>query len=182
MSQLGYARVSTTQQSLDQQEDALSHAGCERIFTDKMSGLAYDRPGLTELLAYARAGDTVTVVSLDRLGRSLVGIIKTIEELRAAGIVLVSLRESVDFGTPVGMMVAGIFSALAEYERVLIAERAASARAAAELRGHGRGGRPRAMTQPQIVQALALRLAGTSIPDIASTFGVSRATIYRAIA
>jgi DNA invertase Pin-like site-specific DNA recombinase len=94
MSDVGYARVSTAHQSLDQQHDALTAAGCTRIFTDKLSGVREDRPGLAALLDYARAGDTVVVVALDRLGRSLSGVIRTVETLTEAGVLLRSLRRA----------------------------------------------------------------------------------------
>jgi DNA invertase Pin-like site-specific DNA recombinase len=113
---LGYARVSTGHQVLDQQLDALSAAGVEgRVFTDTMSGTRDDRPGLAELMAYARAGDTVTVVALDRLGRSLSGIVQTVKTLGERGIVLRSLREGVDTSTSTGRMVLGIFASLADF-------------------------------------------------------------------
>ncbi len=176
--QLGYARVSTTQQTLDHQLDALKAAGVERVFQDKMSGTRDDRPGLKALMEYAREGDAVTVVALDRLGRSLPGIIRTIDELQQAGIVIRSLREGVDFATPVGRMVAGIFASLAEYERTLIAERAASAREAARVRGRHTG-RPRALTDEQAALARRMRESGEHIAVIAKTLGCSRATVYR---
>jgi DNA invertase Pin-like site-specific DNA recombinase len=177
--QLGYARVSTNQQTLDQQLDALKAAGIERIFTDKMSGARDDRPGLKELLDYAREGDVVTVVALDRLGRSLTGIIRTIETMRERGIVLRSLREGVDFSTSVGRMVAGIFASLAEYERALIIERAAAARASAIARGHRAGRRP-VLTDEQLAVARRMRRSGESVRSIALAFPqASRATLYR---
>jgi DNA invertase Pin-like site-specific DNA recombinase len=132
---LGYARVSTDHQSLDQQRDALTAVGCERIFTDQLSGVRDDRPGLVALLAHVRGGDVVVVVALDRLGRSLSGVIRTLETLAAAGVLLRSLREGIDYSTPTGRMLAGIFAALAGYERELMHERAAAARAAARARG-----------------------------------------------
>jgi DNA invertase Pin-like site-specific DNA recombinase len=177
---LGYARVSTAHQTLDQQHDALRAAGVERIFDDKMSGSRNDRPGLAALLDYAREGDTVTVVALDRLGRSLSGIIRTIEELQARGIVLRSLREGIDYSTPTGRMMAAIFGALAEYERTLINERAAAAREAARARGKRIGRKP-ALTDEQIAVARRMRESGESIGTLVSTFGASRATIYRVL-
>ena len=112
--QLGYARVSTDPQSLDQQIDALLAAGVpeDRIYSDKMSGVKSDRPGLERLLDVAREGDTITVVALDRLGRSIVHAIETIELLNRRGIVLKSLREDLDFSTPAGRLMATMFSAL----------------------------------------------------------------------
>ncbi len=134
---LGYARVSTRKQTIDQQIDALVAAGVdpERIYTDMLSGARQDRPGLTALLQYAREGDTIVVVALDRLGRSLGHMVKTIEELQACKINLRSLREGIDFATATGRLQAAIFSAMAEYERELIRERAAAAREAAQARG-----------------------------------------------
>jgi DNA invertase Pin-like site-specific DNA recombinase len=113
MSIVGYARVSTGHQSLDQQRDALTAAGCERIFTDKLSGVREDRPGLAAMLDYVRPGDTVVVIALDRLGRSLSGVIRTVETLTETGVLLRSLREGIDYSTPTGRMLAGIFAALA---------------------------------------------------------------------
>lgn len=177
---LGYARSSTERQSLDHQLDALTAAGCTRTFTDKMSGTRDDRPGLRHLFDHVRAGDVVVVVALDRLGRSLPGIIKTIDELQAQGVQLRSLREGVDFSTSVGRMVAGIFASLAEYERTLINERAAAARAAAKARGKRLGRKP-ALTPEQVDSARALHRSGMSITHVAHTLSVSRATVYRAI-
>ncbi len=110
MSIIGYARVSTDHQSLEAQRDALAAAGCERIFTDKLSGVRDDRPGLAALLDYARPGDTVVVVALDRLGRSLSGVIRTVETLSGAGVLLRSLHEGIDYSTASGRMLAGIFA------------------------------------------------------------------------
>lgn len=179
MSIIGYARVSTEHQSLDQQRDTLTAAGAQRIFTDHASGIRDDRPGLAALLDYARAGDTVIVVALDRLGRSLSGIIRTIETLTEAGVLLRSLREGIDYSTTTGRMLAGIFAALAAYERDLIHERAA-ARTAARARGRHTG-RPPRLTPDQIRQVRALRAGGESISSLITSYGVSRATIYRAL-
>ncbi len=174
---LGYARVSTGHQVLDQQLDALSAAGVNgRVFTDTMSGTRDDRPGLAELMAYARTGDTVTVVALDRLGRSLSGIVQTVKKLGERGIVLRSLREGVDTSTSTGRMVLGIFASLAE--RTLIAERAAAAREAARIRGR-QVGRPSALTAEQVAMTVRMRAAGESVGDIGRTFSVGRSTLYR---
>jgi DNA invertase Pin-like site-specific DNA recombinase len=180
---LGYARVSTQRQTLDQQLDELQRAGVplDRIYTDKMSGRRDDRAGLAALLDYAREGDTVVVIALDRLGRSLSGIIRTLGELTERGVMIRSLREGIDYSTPTGRMVAGIFAALAEYEHSLINERAEAAREAARARGK-QTGRPRALTPAQLRQARQLRQAGESIADIVKTLGVARSTLYRALA
>lgn len=180
MSVVGYARVSTGHQSLGQQRDALTAAGCERIFTDKMSGVRDDRAGLSALLDYVRFGDTVVVIALDRLGRSLSGIIRTVETLTKTGVLLRSLREGIDYTTPTGRMLAGIFAALGGYERELMHERAAAAREAARLRGRHTG-RPPKLTPAQAHQVRSLREGGESITELVASFGVSRATIYRAL-
>ncbi len=175
MAVIGYARVSTDYQSLEAQHDALTAASCERIFTDKLSGARDDRPGLAALLNYVRAGDSVVVVALDRLGRSLSAVIRTVETLTTAGVLLRSLREGIDYSTSTGRMLAGIFAALAEYERELIHERAA-----ARQRGRHTG-RPPRLTPTQTRQVQSLRTGGESITELVRTFGVSRATIYRAL-
>jgi DNA invertase Pin-like site-specific DNA recombinase len=149
------------------------------VFTDKISGTRDDRPGLAALLDYAREGDTVVVVALDRLGRSLAGIVRTVETLREREVMLRSLREGIDYSTAVGRMVAGIFAALAEYERELIHERAAVARQAARARGK-QTGRPRALTSDQIRLAHRMREAGESVSTICITLRVARSTLYRA--
>lgn len=178
---LGYARVSTTKQSLDQQIDALDHHGVDRVYTDKWTGRSNDRPGLRELLEHARPGDTVVVVALDRLGRSLTGIIETIAELQERDISLISLRESLDFTTSTGKMMAAIFAALSEYEVDLKAERAAAAREAAAARGRHTG-RPRSMTDEQVALARRMKEAGEPAGIITDTFKISKATLYRALA
>src|SRR5450759_1182787 len=177
---VGYARVSTDHQSLEAQRDALIAAGCDPVFTDQMSGVREDRPGLAKLLEYIRAGDTVVVVALDRLGRSLTAVIRTIETLTERGVLLRSLREGIDYSTPTGRMLAGIFAALAGYERELMHERAAAARQAARLRGRHTG-RPPRLSAAQARQLRALRRNGESISELMRTFEVSRATVYRAL-
>ena len=179
MAQLGYARVSTNHQTTDQQLDALNAAGVDRIFQDVMSGTRDDRPGLRELLTYARSEDTVVVVALDRLGRSLTGIIRTLDDLRERGILVRSLREGIDTSTATGRMVAGIFASLAEYERTLIMERAAAARAAALARGQ-RAGRAPVLTDDQVAVARRMRQNGEDINTLMATFPMaSRSTLYR---
>lgn len=183
MAELGYVRVSTSRQKLDAQVDALTAAGVprERIWSDKMSGARTDRPGLAALLDYARPGDVVVVVALDRLGRSLSGIVRTIEDLTERGILLRSLREGVDFSTNMGKMVAGIFASLASYERELIIERSQVAREAARARG-AQVGRPRVISDDQLRAVRAMRAAGEPMRAICSTLNLKRATIYKALA
>jgi len=177
---VGYARISTRGQSLDQQTDALTGAGVGRIFTDTMSGARDDRPGLAAMLDYLRDGDTVVVVALDRLGRTLRGILDTVAQLDTRGIVLRSLREGVDSSTPVGRMVIGVFGSLAEYERTLILERAEAARQAARDRGK-QTGRPRALTSDQLRIARRMRDSGESVSTICAALSVGRSTLYRAL-
>jgi len=177
---VGYARVSADHQSLVAQTDVLTAAGCGRIFTDKVSGVLEDRPGMAALLGHVRAGDSVVVVALDRLGRSLSGVIRTVETLTGAGVLLRSLREGIDYSTATGRTLAGIFGALAGYERELMHERAAAARAAARARGRHTG-RPPRLTATQVRQVRTLRAGGSSIGELVAGFGVSRATVYRAL-
>jgi DNA invertase Pin-like site-specific DNA recombinase len=181
MATIGYARVSTKAQSLDQQRDALAAAGVERIFDDKLSGASTDREGLLAMLDYLREGDTVVVVALDRLGRSLRGILETVAELDGKGIVLRSLRENVDTSTSTGRMVMGIFDSLAEYERTLIAERSAAAREAARARGR-QTGRPPALDADQAALARRMHDAGESVATIRAVLKVGRSTLYRVLA
>jgi DNA invertase Pin-like site-specific DNA recombinase len=181
MAHIGYVRVSTHQQTLDQQYDALTAAGVARFYADEMSGAVDDRPGLRALLDFAREGDTVTVVALDRLGRTLTSVIRTIDELHERGIVLKSLREQVDFGTATGRLMAAVFASLAEFERTLMLERVTAARAAARARGRNTG-RPPALTRDGILAARQMREGGMAVPVIAKQLGVSKATVYRALA
>jgi len=179
---VGYVRVSTREQHLDRQHDALTESGLtiDRVFEDKSTGRKFDRAGLTALLDYVREGDVVVVASLDRLGRSLSEVIRVADELHGKGIVLKSLRESIDYSTSVGRMLAGIFAALAEYEVDLTAERAADARAAAAARGK-QTGRPKALTDDQARQLRSLHAGGESVADLCRSFKVSRATVYRVL-
>src|SRR5271156_1973269 len=146
--QLGYARVSTAHQSLDQQMDALTGAGVDatRVYTDKLSGTStrQERPGLAALLDYARQGDAIVVVGIDRLGRSAAEVMTPIRELGERGIVLRSLREVIDTGTAAGRMVAGVLASLAELELELGKERRTAAREARRARGQSIG-RPKAL-------------------------------------
>jgi DNA invertase Pin-like site-specific DNA recombinase len=178
---LGYARVSTSRQTTDTQHDQLRAAGCERIFEDKISGARQDRPGLNALLDYARPGDTVVVSALDRLGRTLSHIVTTADDLAQRQIVLKSIREGIDYGTDAGRLMAGIFGALAQYERSLIGERAADRRAAAQARGE-HVGRRRLLEPGQVAHAKALHDGGETMVAIARTLKVSRATLYRSLA
>ncbi|MDT5072357.1 MAG: hypothetical protein QOH82_1677 [Mycobacterium sp.] len=183
---LGYARVSTGHQSLDAQADALAAAGVvdtTRMYTDKLSGTSTreQRPGLAALLDYARRDDVIVVVGIDRLGRNAAEVMTTIRDLGERGIVLRSLREGIDTSNATGRMVAGVLASLAELELELQRERRAAAKSDRQVRGLPIG-RPRALTAEQIALAERMRVSGEPVPVIASTLGVSRATLYRALA
>ena len=176
---VGYARVSTGEQNLDLQRDALTKAGCEQMFTDEMSGAKAERPGLTQALAFIRPGDTLVVWRLDRLGRSLTDLIARMAELRQRAIGFKSLHESIDTSSPAGKLQFHIFSALAEFERDLIRERTMAGLRAARARGR-KGGRKPQMTKEKIKAAASLmKDKNNTVKDICHTLGVSRATLYR---
>jgi DNA invertase Pin-like site-specific DNA recombinase len=182
--QLGYARVSTTHQSLDQQTDALTAAGVDasRIYSDKLSGTStrQQRPGLAALLDYARQGDAIVVVGIDRLGRNAAEVMVTIRDLGERGIVLRSLREGIDTSNATGRMVAGVLASLAELELELGKERRTASRDARRARGQSIG-RPKALTDEKIALARRMHDSGESATTIAATLGVSRATVYRVL-
>ena len=183
--QLGYARVSTGHQSLDQQLDALTAAGVnpKRVYRDKLSGASTreQRPGLAALLDYARPGDAIVVVGIDRLGRNAAEVMTTIRELRDREIVLRSLREGIDTSDATGRMVAGVLASLAELELELGRERRAAAREARRARGQHIG-RPKALDEKNAALAERMHASGESASTIANTLGVSRATVYRVLA
>ena len=183
--QLGYARVSTTHQSLDQQMDALTSAGVDtaRVYTDKLSGTStrQQRPGLAALLDYARQGDAIVVLGIDRLGRNAAEVMTTIRDLGERGIVLRSLREGIDTSNASGRMVAGVLASLAELELELGKERRTAARDARRARGQSIG-RPKALDLSKVALAQRMHATGESASTIASTLGVSRATVYRVLA
>jgi DNA invertase Pin-like site-specific DNA recombinase len=182
--QLGYARVSTGHQSLDQQLDALHAAGVdpERVYRDKLSGTSTreQRPGLAALLDYARPGDAIVVVGIDRLGRNAAEVMTTIRELRDREIVLRSLREGIDTSNATGRMVAGVLASLAELELELGRERRAAAREARRARGQAIG-RPKALDKSKAGLARRMHTSGEPVSTIAATLGVSRATVYRVL-
>lgn len=183
--QLGYARVSTGHQSLDQQVDALTAAGVDaaRVYSDKLSGTSTreQRPGLAGLLDYAREGDAIVVVGIDRLGRNAAEVMTTIRELGERGIVLRSLREGIDTSNATGRMVAGVLASLAELELELGRERRSAARQARRARGQSIG-RPKALDASKAALAQRMHASGESASTIATTLGVSRATVYRVLA
>ncbi len=177
---IGYARVSTQGQDLALQREALTAAGCVRIFEEKISGASRDRPELDRMLDHVRKGDTAVVTRLDRLARSTSDLLRIGEQLDEAGAGLKSLAEPwADTTTPAGRMVLTIFAALADFERSLINERTSSGRAAAKARGV-KFGPPPALSPAQITHARELRETKT-VPEIARLLGVHRATVYRAL-
>ena len=178
--QVGYARVSTIEQHLDLQLDALKQAGCGKLFTDKVSGAKTARPGLGEALAYLREGDALVVWRLDRLGRSLKHLIETVTSLHKRSIGFRSLTENIDTTTPTGKLIFHVFGAIAEFERDLNRERTHAGLEAARARGRV-GGRPRKLNTPGKI-ALARQLFAdktNTIADICNTLHISRATLYR---
>lgn len=182
MARVGYARVSTPEQSLAAQTDVLDAAGCERIFTDKASGKLAKRPELDKALDYLRSGDTLVITKLDRLGRSLQHLLDLSALLGKREIDLIVLTQGIDTTTPVGRMYFAILGAIAEFERELIVERTKDGLAAARARGR-HGGRPKAMSPEQIKLAREMHAAGTrSITEIAKTLRVSRSTLHRELA
>jgi len=178
---LGYARVSTGEQELALQHDALTAAGCLRIFSDTASGSLDERVELARLLDHLREGDTLVVWRLDRLGRSLRHLIDTVTALADRGVGFRSLQESIDTTTPGGRLIFHVFAALAEFERDLIRERTHAGLAAARARGR-KGGRPTVMTPAKLDVAREMYASRQhTIAAIAAVVGVSRATLYRAL-
>jgi len=176
---IGYARVSTAEQNLTLQTDALKAAGCERIFEETASGGKADRPGLEQALDFMRPGDTLVVWKLDRLARSMRQLIDTVALLQSKGIGFRSLTESIDTTTAGGMLVFHIFGALAEFERAMIRERTRAGLDAARARGR-KGGRPSKLSKADL--RMAATLVGDpdiSVAQVAKQFGVSTATLYR---
>jgi DNA invertase Pin-like site-specific DNA recombinase len=180
--QVGYARVSTLEQNLDLQLDALDKSGCQRVFKDTTSGARSDRQGLRDALDYVREGDVLVVWKLDRLGRGLRHLIDTITSLDARGVGFKSLQESLDTTTSGGRLIFHIFGALAEFERELIRERTMAGLHAARARGR-EGGRPQKLDGRKLALARSMMQDKTvSVTEVAKTLGVNRSTLYRALA
>ena len=177
---IGYARVSTTDRNPDPQRDALKAAGCQRIFTDTITSTSPARPGLDEALATLKAGDTLVVWKLDRLGRSLAHLVQTVAGLGARGISFRSLSDPIDTTSAGGRVVLHIIGALAEFERSLVVERTQAGLRAAQRRGC-KLGRPGKLTAAQVDHARALLSAGEDGRTVARSFGVARSTLYRAL-
>ena len=176
---LGYARVSTGDQDVAGQTMRLTEAGAIKVFSDIRSGKTMERPGLEALLAYARKGDTLSVVRLDRLGRSLGELLTTVAMLKERGIALLSLEERIDTNSAAGELVFHVFGAIAHFERRLIAERTRDGIAAARARGKRPGRHP--LDPEKIAAALELVKAGLSPTVAAMQLGLGRSTVYREV-
>jgi len=176
---IGYARVSTEDQNLDLQLDALKEAGCKKIFQDKISGVKEDRNGLLQVLDIVRPGDTLVVWKLDRLGRSLQHLISVVDELKGKDVYFRSLKENLDTSSSTGKLIFHIFGALAEFERDIIRERTMAGLAAARARGRV-GGRPKIMDAGKVKLAKTLMADNSRcVREICEILGVSKATLYR---
>ncbi len=178
---IGYQRVSTDDQNLALQQDALKGVGCEKVFSDKMSGAKADRPGLKKAFDFAREGDTLVVWRLDRLGRSLKDLIALVEELESRKIGLRSLQENIDTTTSGGKLIFYLFGALAEFERNLIRERTQAGLQAARARGRKGGRRPKLTAQQIEIGKLLAADPKHSVTSICDHLGISRPTYYRYI-
>lgn len=175
---IGYARVSTQDQNLDLQTEALTKAGCKRIFNDKISGSRAERPGLTKALEMLREGDTLIVWKLDRLGRSVKNLVDLVGELHKQGIQFKSLTDAIDTGTPSGRFFFHVMASLAEMERELTVERTRAGLEVARQLGR-KGGRKRQMTDSKIESAKKLLASGIPPRDVATNLGISVPTLYR---
>jgi DNA invertase Pin-like site-specific DNA recombinase len=175
---IGYARVSTQDQRLDLQHEALSRSGCDKTFEDTISGKVSNRPGLKRTLDILRKGDTLVVWKLDRLGRSVKQLVDLVCHFEEEGINLVSLTDSIDTSTPAGRFFFHVMASLAEMERELAVERTRAGLRTARLKGRV-GGRRRLMTESKVSAAQELLRSGRSPRDVAADLGVSLATLYR---
>lgn len=178
---IGYARVSTQDQTPHLQEDALRKAGCSHIFSDTVSGAKFERQGLTKALEHLREGDTLVVWKLDRLGRSLKELIDIVTQLHSRNIGFKSITENIDTTSPSGKLIFHIFASLAEFERDIIRERTNAGLQAARARGR-LGGRPKSLdTKKQAIAQELYNNKSNSIDDICNTLNISRATLYKYI-
>lgn len=177
---IGYARVSTGLQNLDLQKDSLVKFGCEKMFTDHISGIKSKRPGLEATIEFAREGDSIVVWRLDRLGRNMEDLISIVNQLNERGIIFYSLQENItmDKTSSTGQLMFHLFAAFAEFERNLILERSAAGRASARARGRF-GGRPEKLSVKDLELLKTLVDSGTPIKTVADKWNVSRTTVYR---
>lgn len=177
---IGYARVSTQDQNLDRQIDALTKYGAEQIFTEKITGTILNRPELEKMQLMLRKGDVVVIESLSRLGRSSKDLLSLIENFKAKEVTLISLKENIDISSPAGQLMFTVLSALAQFERDLTVQRTKDGLMAARARGR-RGGRPKVDAR-KIEKAVKLYQAKThSVREIIEITGVSQGTLYKAI-
>lgn len=175
---IGYARVSTQDQHLELQREALQRAGCEKIFEDTISGTRVQRPGLTQAMDGLRSGDTLVVWKLDRLGRSVKQLVDLVSGLQKKGVHFKSLTDSIDTGTPSGRFFFHVMASLAQMERELIVERTQAGLQVARQRGRTGGRKPK-MTASKVVSAQQLLAVGTPVRDVAHNLGISVPTLYR---
>lgn len=180
---IGYARVSTQDQNLDMQIDALKNAGCEIIFEEKISGKSKERPELTKLFEKLRKGDTVVVWKLDRLGRSLIDLIDLITKMQQLDVSFLSIQDGINTNTATGRFTFNIFASLAEFEREIISERTRAGLTSARARGR-KGGRPDGYSKETLKKIKAIKTSydasnSPSVQDIADSLKISLATCYR---
>ena len=175
---VGYARVSSAEQKVDLQRDALVRAGCDQVFEDKISGAETERPGLEKALTYLRPGDTLVVWRLDRLGRSLKHLITTVETLHERNVGFRSITEAIDTATSGGRLVFQVFGALAEFERNLIQERTQAGLAAARARGRHGGRPPKLSARKREILYQLYDDREHTVGDICTSLGISRSTLY----
>jgi DNA invertase Pin-like site-specific DNA recombinase len=179
---IGYCRVSTQDQKLDLQLDALKKSGCKKIYQDKISGSKSNRPGLDNLINNLREGDTVVIYKLDRLGRSLIDLVKLVERFNELGVGLISITDNIDTTSAQGKLIFHIFCSLAEFERSLISERTKAGLTAAKARGR-LGGRPKGLSkeahQKAIICQTLYKDGKMGANEIAKQLGISKSTMYR---
>lgn len=176
---IGYARISTADQNLELQLDALKAAGCEKVFQDVASGAKGDRQGLAEAIEYARPGDVLTVWKLDRLGRSVKHLIDTITHLHEKDVGFASVQESIDTTTSGGKLIFHIFGAISEFERDLIRERTAAGLSAARARGRTGGRKPKLSPEQIKVARAMMSDPNITVDAICQALKVSKPTLYR---
>jgi DNA invertase Pin-like site-specific DNA recombinase len=175
---IGYARVSTTDQTLKPQVDALTAAGCEKMFSDVASGARTQRPGLNQAIAFCRRGDTLVVWKLDRMGRSMSHLIETIQQLERQGVGFRSLTEKIDTTSAGGRLIFHLFGALAEFERDLIRERVQAGLKSARARGR-KGGRPPVSEETKAMAQALLADKSLSVKQICDQLGIAKSTLYK---
>ncbi len=177
---IGYARISTDDQTAKLQQDALKAAGCEKIVTETVSGSSKKRPKFDKLMSSLSEGDTLIVWRLDRAGRSIRHLLEMVDHLKSRGVAFQSLNETIDTTTANGEMIFHIFAALTQFERSLLIERTNAGLDAARKRGVKLGRKPK-LTAAQIKHAKKLIESGERVSSVAQSLGVSRATLYRSL-